>query len=65
MVSEENNQEMSVDEILSSIKEVISNDKVSNDIEDEDEFLDTKVCLNRKTITQNPIACQLYFLTSL
>ena len=35
------------------------------DIEDEDEFLDTKVCLNRKTITQNPIACQLYFLTSL
>jgi hypothetical protein len=29
MVSEENNQEMSVNEILSSIKEVISNEKVS------------------------------------
>ena len=40
MVSEENNQEMSVDEILSSIKEVISNDKVSNDIEDEDDILE-------------------------
>ena len=40
MVSEENNQEMSVDEILSSIKEVISNDKVSKDIEDEEEILE-------------------------
>lgn len=40
MVSEENNQEMSVDEILSSIKEVISNDKVSKDIEDEEEVLE-------------------------
>ena len=40
MVSEENNQEMSVNEILSSIKEVISNDKVSKDIEDEEEILE-------------------------
>lgn len=40
MVSEENNQEMSVNEILSSIKEVISNDKVSRDIEDEEEILE-------------------------
>ena len=40
MVSEENNQEMSVNEILSSIKEVISSDKVSKDIEDEEEILE-------------------------
>ena len=40
MVSEENNQEMSVNEILSSIKEVISKDKVSKDIEDEEEILE-------------------------
>ena len=40
MVSEENNQEMSVNDILSSIKEVISNDKVSKDIEDEEEILE-------------------------
>jgi len=40
MVSEEKNQEMSVNEILSSIKEVISNDKVSKDIEDEEEILE-------------------------
>jgi cell pole-organizing protein PopZ len=40
MVSEENNQEMSVNEILSSIKEVISNDKVSKDIVDEEEILE-------------------------
>ena len=37
MVSEEKNQEMSVNEILSSIKEVISNEKVSKNIDDEDE----------------------------
>jgi len=40
MVSEENNQEMSVNEILSSIKEVISSDKVSKDIEGEEEILE-------------------------
>ena len=40
MVSEENSQEMSVNENLSSIKEVISNDKVSKDIEDEEEILE-------------------------
>jgi cell pole-organizing protein PopZ len=40
MVSEEKNQEMSVNEILSSIKEVISNEKVSKNIDDEDEILE-------------------------
>ena len=40
MVSEEKNQEMSVNEILSSIKEVISNEKVSKNINDEDEILE-------------------------
>ena len=39
MVSEEKNQEMSVNEILSSIKEVISNEKISKNI-DEDEILE-------------------------
>ena len=40
MVSEEKNQEISVNEILSSIKEVISNEKVSKNIDDEDEILE-------------------------
>ena len=40
MVSEENNQEMSVNEILSSIKEVISNEKISKSDELEDEVLE-------------------------
>ena len=40
MVSEEKSQEMSVNEILSSIKEVISNEKVSKNIDDEDEILE-------------------------
>ena len=40
MVSEEKNQEMSVNEILSSIKEVISNEKISKNIDDEDEILE-------------------------
>ena len=40
MVSEENNQEMSVNEILSSIKEVISNEKISKSDEGEDEVLE-------------------------
>ena len=40
MVSEENNQEMSVNEILSSIKEVISNEKISKSDEVEDEVLE-------------------------
>ena len=40
MVSEENSQEMSVNEILSSIKEVISNEKISKSDEVEDEFLE-------------------------
>ena len=40
MVSEEKNQEMSVNEILSSIKEVISNEKVSKNIDDEDEIFE-------------------------
>ena len=40
MVSEEKNQEMSVNEILSSIKEVISNEKVSKNIGDEDEIFE-------------------------
>ena len=40
MVSEEKNQEMSVNEILSSIKEGISNEKVSKNINDEDEILE-------------------------
>ena len=40
MVSEEKNQEMSVNEILSSIKEVISNEKVSKNSDDEDEILE-------------------------
>ena len=40
MVSEEKNQEMSVNEILSSIKEVISNEKVSKNIDGEDEILE-------------------------
>ncbi|MDB9926776.1 DUF2497 domain-containing protein [Hyphomicrobiales bacterium] len=40
MVSEENSQEMSVNEILSSIKEVISNEKISKSDEVEDEVLE-------------------------
>ena len=40
MVSEENSQEMSVNEILSSIKEVISNEKISKSDELEDEVLE-------------------------
>ena len=40
MVSEENSQEMSVNEILSSIKEVISNEKISKSDEGEDEVLE-------------------------
>ena len=40
MVAEEKNQEMSVNEIRSSIKEVISNEKVSKNIDDEDEILE-------------------------
>ena len=40
MVSEEKNQEMSVDEILSSIKEVISNETASITDEVEDEVLE-------------------------
>ena len=40
MVSEENNQEMSVNEILSSIKEVISNEKAPLIVEEDDEILE-------------------------
>ena len=40
MVSEEKNQEMSVNEILSSIKEVISNEKAPLIVEEDDEILE-------------------------
>ena len=60
MVSEEKNQEMSVNEILSSIKEVISNEKVSKNIDDEDE-----IDQNSKEDDEESLALTQSYLTNI